>query len=185
MLALLSVTLLYLPGEPEKFQKASPTLRLSEASPVQLERSLQDRIREAGEIAAQEREEQRILDEERARIFCEENPSARGCPGYQPPALSVAVGQASWYGPGFHGRRTANGEVFNQNALTAAHRTLPFGTLVRVTNLRNNRQVVVRINDRGPFVGGRIIDLSAGSARQIGMISSGVAAVQIEILQTP
>ena len=98
---------------------------------------------------------------------------------------SVTTGPASWYGPGFHGRRTANGEVYNQNALTAAHRTLPFGTLVRVTNLTNNRQVVVRINDRGPFTGGRIIDLSAGAAREVGLISAGVARVQVEVLSTP
>ncbi len=98
---------------------------------------------------------------------------------------AVSTGQASWYGPGFHGRRTANGEVFNQNALTAAHRTLPFGTLVRVTNLNNNRQVVVRINDRGPFSRGRIIDLSAGAAREVGLISAGVASVQVEVLSTP
>ena len=92
------------------------------------------------------------------------------------------TGTASWYGPGFHGRRTANGERFNQNALTAAHRTLRFGTRVKVTNLRNNRSVVVRINDRGPYSGGRIIDLSAAAAREIGMINSGVARVRIEVL---
>ncbi|MDA0267566.1 MAG: septal ring lytic transglycosylase RlpA family protein [Cyanobacteria bacterium] len=97
---------------------------------------------------------------------------------------SVSTGRASWYGPGFHGRRTANGETFNQNALTAAHRTLPFGTLVRVTNLNNNRQVVVRVNDRGPYSHGRIIDLSAGAAREIGLISAGVASVQVEVLST-
>ena len=91
-------------------------------------------------------------------------------------------GQASWYGPGFHGRRTANGEVFNSNALTAAHRSLPFGTKVRVTNMNNGRSVVVRINDRGPFSGGRIIDLSAGAARTINMINSGVAPVRVEVL---
>ena len=91
-------------------------------------------------------------------------------------------GQASWYGPGFHGRKTANGEIFNQNALTAAHRSLPFGTKVKVTNLRNGRSVIVRINDRGPFSGGRIVDLSAAAARVIGMKSSGVAPVRLQIL---
>jgi rare lipoprotein A len=96
--------------------------------------------------------------------------------------FSTASGQASWYGPGFHGRRTASGEVFNQNALTAAHRTLPFGTLVRVTNLSNDRQVVVRINDRGPYAHGRIIDLSAGAARAIGLDRAGVGSVNIEVL---
>ncbi|NJN71625.1 MAG: septal ring lytic transglycosylase RlpA family protein [Limnothrix sp. RL_2_0] len=91
-------------------------------------------------------------------------------------------GHASWYGPGFHGRRTANGERFNQNAMTAAHKTLPFGTRVRVTNTYNGRSVVVRINDRGPFIRGREIDLSKGSAQQIGLVSSGVANVKLEIL---
>jgi rare lipoprotein A len=92
-------------------------------------------------------------------------------------------GVASWYGPGFHGRQSASGERFNQNALTAAHRSLPFGTMVRVTNLNNGRAVVVRINDRGPYSGGRILDLSAGAAQQIGMISTGVAPIRLEILR--
>jgi rare lipoprotein A len=101
------------------------------------------------------------------------------------PAVKVVnsfQGHASWYGPGFHGRLTANGERFNQNALTAAHKTLPFGTKVRVTNLNNGRSVVVRINDRGPFIRGRLIDLSKGSAQQIGLVASGVANVKLEIL---
>lgn len=94
----------------------------------------------------------------------------------------VIRGIASWYGPGFHGRRTANGERFNQNALTAAHRTLPFGTRVRVTNVNNGRSVVVRINDRGPFTGGRVIDLAAGAAQAIGLKSRGVGPVTIQVL---
>ncbi|MCS6814546.1 MAG: septal ring lytic transglycosylase RlpA family protein [Cyanobacteria bacterium] len=92
------------------------------------------------------------------------------------------TGMASWYGPGFHGNYSANGEVFNQFALTAAHPHLPFGTMVRVTNLDNGRSVVVRINDRGPYAGGRIIDLSMGAAEAIGMLSSGVAQVRLEVL---
>lgn len=84
---------------------------------------------------------------------------------------------ASWYGPGFHGKRTANGECFNTHALTAAHRTLRFGARVRVTNKTNGRSIVVRINDRGPFIGGRVIDLSNASARALGV--SGVAKVVI------
>lgn len=92
-------------------------------------------------------------------------------------------GMASWYGPGFHGRRSASGERFNQNAMTAAHRTLPFGTQVRVTNLRTGASVVVRINDRGPFTRGRVIDLSRAAAGAIGMIGSGVAPVEVEILR--
>ena len=91
-------------------------------------------------------------------------------------------GRASWYGPGFHGRRTASGERFNIWAMTAAHRSLPFGTKVRVTNLRNGRSVVVRINDRGPYSGGRVIDLSKAAAQAIGMIRSGTAPVRIEVM---
>ncbi len=91
-------------------------------------------------------------------------------------------GIASWYGPGFHGRLTANGEKYNQNAFTAAHRNLAFGTRVRVTNLNNGRSTIVRINDRGPYIAGRIIDLSAAAAKAIGMVNSGVAPVRLEIL---
>lgn len=93
-------------------------------------------------------------------------------------------GIASWYGPGFHGRRSASGERYNQNAMTAAHRTLPFGTRVQVTNLNNGRSVVVRINDRGPFVRGRVIDLSAAAARVLGVMHSGIAPVQLDVLDT-
>ncbi|MBD2577821.1 septal ring lytic transglycosylase RlpA family protein [Oscillatoria sp. FACHB-1406] len=96
--------------------------------------------------------------------------------------VSVQRGMASWYGPGFHGRLSASGERFNQNAMTAAHRTLPFGTRVRVTNRNNGQSAIVRINDRGPFVRGRIIDLSVGAAKQIGMYGSGVAPVEVEVL---
>ena len=92
-------------------------------------------------------------------------------------AARSQAGVASWYGPGFQGRRTANGERFNTHALTAAHRTLPFGTRVRVTNKSTGRSVVVRINDRGPYAGGRVIDLSSASARTIGV--SGTAKVSI------
>ena len=91
-------------------------------------------------------------------------------------------GPASWYGGKFHGRRTANGERFDMNEMTAAHRSLPFGTRVRVTNERNGRSVVVRINDRGPFVGNRIIDLSRGAAAAVGMVNTGVAPVRVEVL---
>jgi rare lipoprotein A len=91
-------------------------------------------------------------------------------------------GRASWYGPGFHGKRTANGERFNQNDLTAAHRHLPFGTKVKVTNVHNGRSVVVRINDRGPFSRGRVIDLSKAAARLIGVFQSGSAPVLLEVL---
>lgn len=91
-------------------------------------------------------------------------------------------GIASFYGRAFAGRPTATGERFNPEAMTAAHRTLPFGTRVRVTNTRNGRSVVVRINDRGPFVRGRIIDVSRGAARNLGMINSGLAPVTVEVI---
>lgn len=92
-------------------------------------------------------------------------------------AQKTQAGQASWYGPGFHGRRTASGETFNTNDLTAAHRTLPFGTRVRVVNKKTGRSVVVRINDRGPYAHGRVIDLSRASAQAIGI--TGVGSVEL------
>lgn len=95
------------------------------------------------------------------------------------------TGLASWYGLPFDGRRTANGEVFDMRQLTAAHRTMPFGTWVEVTNLRTNRKVNVRITDRGPFVGGRIIDLSMGAAREIDMLASGVDRVKLRVISAP
>jgi len=96
--------------------------------------------------------------------------------------LSSVQGMASWYGPGFDGNYTANGEIFNQEALTAAHPSLPMGTRVRVTNLDTGRVVLVRINDRGPYYGGRILDLSAGAARIIGLTDSGVAPIRLEVM---
>ena len=91
-------------------------------------------------------------------------------------------GIASWYGPGFHGQPTASGEIYNQNALTAAHPTLPLGTRVEVTNLTNGKSVQVRITDRGPFIRGRAIDLSHGAARKLGMVEPGVSRVRIKPL---
>lgn len=91
-------------------------------------------------------------------------------------------GVASWYGGQFHGRKTANGETYNMWSYTAAHRSLPFGTRVKVTNTRNGDTVIVRINDRGPFVGGRVIDLSRAAAGDIGISSSGVGHVKLTVL---
>ncbi|MCY1302115.1 rare lipoprotein A [compost metagenome] len=91
-----------------------------------------------------------------------------------------AEGTASYYGKAHHGKRTASGERFNQNALTAAHRSLPFGTRVKVTNLGNGRSVVVRINDRGPFGRGRIIDVSKAAAERLNMLRTGTARVRLE-----
>lgn len=101
------------------------------------------------------------------------------------PAITEERGVASWYGPGFAGRRTANGEIFDPSQLTAAHKELPFNSLVTVTNLDNGRSVVVRINDRGPFKPGRIIDLSRAGAEAIGMIGSGTAQVKVEVMTLP
>lgn len=92
------------------------------------------------------------------------------------------VGYASWYGDQFHGKKTASGETYDMYAMTAAHRRAPFGTQVRVTNLDNGRQTMVKINDRGPFVRGRIIDLSRKAAEEIGMVGSGTAKVKLEFL---
>ena len=94
-------------------------------------------------------------------------------------------GKASYYAEKYHGRKTASGETFDMNALTAAHRTLPFGTVCRVTNLSNQKTVNVKINDRGPFIEGRIIDLSKGAAKALDALQSGVIEIKIEILYLP
>jgi rare lipoprotein A len=93
----------------------------------------------------------------------------------------VQTGMASWYGKGLKGGRTASGERFDPEGLSAAHRTLPFGSIVRITNLRNNRSVSVRITNRGPFIRGRIIDVSPAAARELRMVRSGVTRVRIEV----
>ena len=103
-------------------------------------------------------------------------------PRATPRLLRVVNGAASWYGPGFYGRQTASGERLRKGTFTAAHRTLPFGTRVRVTNLDNNRSVVVRINDRGPFRYHRVIDLAHGAARELRMMRAGEIPVRLEIL---
>jgi rare lipoprotein A len=99
--------------------------------------------------------------------------------------IKVWVGNASWYGPNFDGRKTANGERFNAESLTAAHPNLPFGSWVRVVNTRNGKFEVVRINDRGPYQEGREIDVSYRVARKIGLINSGVSQVRLELMQLP
>ena len=100
-----------------------------------------------------------------------------------PDVVRVITGEASWYGPGFYGNHTANGEIYRPGTMTAAHRTLPFGTKVRVTNLWNGRSAVIRINDRGPFNHHRVIDLGHGAASELGLISSGIAQVKLEVLR--
>ena len=101
------------------------------------------------------------------------------------PGQYVEEGVASWYGVPFNGHRTSNGEIYDMHAFTAAHRTLPFGSLVRVTNLRNGMQTEVRINDRGPFVANRIIDLSLSAAQAIGMVGPGTAPVRLQVISGP
>ncbi len=110
---------------------------------------------------------------------------ATGCATnrYQPPKPRDAVrGMASWYGKDFHGKPTANGEIYDMHGISAAHRELPLGTVVDVTHLGNGREVRVRINDRGPFIRGRILDLSYGAARKLDMVGEGVARVEIRIV---
>jgi rare lipoprotein A len=99
--------------------------------------------------------------------------------------MFVEEGTASWYGIPFNGRRAANGEIFDMNSLVAAHRTLPFGSILRVTNLNNGRDVEVRVIDRGPFVGDRILDLARAAAVALDMIGTGTAPVRIELLSGP
>jgi rare lipoprotein A len=101
------------------------------------------------------------------------------------PRPATETGRASWYGEAHHGRPTANGERFDMNALTAAHRTLPFGTRLRVVNLDNDREVVVRINDRGPVAPGRIIDLSYAAARALGAVGAGIISVRLIVVGGP
>ena len=100
-----------------------------------------------------------------------------------PDVVKVITGEASWYGPGFYGNLTANGEIYKRGTMTAAHRTLPFGTKVRVTNLWNGRTAVIRINDRGPFIDHRVIDLGHGAASDLGLTASGIAQVKLEVLR--
>ena len=102
-----------------------------------------------------------------------------------PQPVFVETGIASWYGPPYHNRKASDGEIYNMNALTAAHRTLPLGSIVRVTNVRTAHSVVVRITDRGPFIPGRIIDLSLAAAKAVDVWRPGLATVRVELLKTP
>ena len=99
--------------------------------------------------------------------------------------ISVETGLASWYGAPYHNRRGSNGEIYNMHALTAAHRTLPLGSIVRVTNVKTGHSALVRITDRGPFVEGRVLDLSQAAAKRIDVWQAGIAMVRIEVLRTP
>ncbi|MEJ8804427.1 septal ring lytic transglycosylase RlpA family protein [Pontibacter sp. H249] len=97
----------------------------------------------------------------------------------------IQTGEASWYGSKYHGRKTSSGERYNKNDMTAAHKTLPFGTKVKVTNIENDESVVLRINDRGPFVGDRIIDVSEVAARKLDFHAQGIGNVKVEVLELP
>jgi len=110
-----------------------------------------------------------------------------GCIGFQKSGKGTirTKGIASWYGEKFHGRRTANGEIYNMFGLTAAHRTLPFGTRLEVVNLANGKSVTVRVNDRGPFIRGRFLDLSYGAAKRLGKVQSGISRVSIRSINRP
>ncbi len=126
-----------------------------------------------------ERDEQRTERTQRA------DPPSRVAPA-RPNSGKVLLtleGVASYYAGDFHGKRTSNGETYDMNALTAAHRTFPFGTKVRVTNLENNRSVIIRVNDRGPFKEGRIMDLSLGAARALDLVQTGTGRVRLEVLE--
>jgi rare lipoprotein A len=111
------------------------------------------------------------------------SPEAEVTPESKP--LLVETGIASWYGAPYHNRRGSNGEIYDMNAMTAAHRTLPLGSIVRVTNLESGKSAVVRITDRGPFIEGRIIDLSQAAAKQIGLVQKGTGKIRVEVLKTP
>ena len=105
--------------------------------------------------------------------------------GFQEAQAQTMRGKASYYAGKFHGRRTSSGEIFHKDSMTCAHRSLPFGTMLRVRNTSNGREVVVRVTDRGPFAVGRIVDLSLGAARQLGMVAAGVTGVELEVISKP
>lgn len=116
---------------------------------------------------------------------------ARSSASIQAPSASMVpegeaqTGEASWYGEEFQGNTTANGETYDLNGLTAAHLTLPFGTTVRVTNLKNRKNILLRINDRGPYVGQRLIDVSWAAAKRLGFVQSGTTPVRVEVVTRP
>ena len=117
---------------------------------------------------------------------CARKTSAHVPPSAKPARIGeTQTGIASWYGVPYNGRRSANGEIYDMEKLTAAHRSLPFDTWVEVTNLSNNKRVDVRITDRGPFVNGRIIDLSLAAAREIDLVAAGIVRVRIKVIKKP
>lgn len=137
---------------------SSPAARPQDATPPRTERGSQQESQQESELGAQ---------------------PATGRPIY------TEVGMASWYGPPYNKRRGANGEIYDQNAITAAHRTLPMGSLIRVTNLKSGQSAMMRVTDRGPFVPNRVIDLSVGAAKAVGVWRAGTAQVRIEVFEAP
>jgi rare lipoprotein A len=121
--------------------------------------------------------------EKTAPLEASPNPEIEVNPDTKP--LLVETGIASWYGAPYHNRRGSNGEIYDMNAMTAAHRTLPLGSIVRVTSLDSDKYAIVRITDRGPFIEGRIIDLSQAAAKQLGLVRRGTGKVRVEVLRTP
>ena len=115
--------------------------------------------------------------------FASSKKSAKDVVAVEPKRKTLQTGKASWYGGRWHGRLTANGERYDQNSMTAAHKTLRFGTKVRVTNLWTKKSCIVRVNNRGPYVKGRVIDLSVAAAKEIGSYWSGVVPVKLEVVQ--
>jgi len=112
--------------------------------------------------------------------YCTKHHKGKGSKGSK--KIYTTTGIASWYGPGFHGKKTANGEKFNMYAMTAAHKTLPLSSMVKVTNLTNHKSIIVKINDRGPYTRGRSLDLSLASARALGVTETGTAKVEMVVL---
>ena len=122
------------------------------------------------------------ISQRNSQVVLPQAPPAARETTMKPTIKAVQRGNASWYGPGFLGKKTANGDTFNQAELTAAHKTFPLGSKAKVTNLKNGKTVEVEITDRGPFVAGRIIDLSRAAAEKLGIIGPGRAYVQVELL---
>jgi peptidoglycan lytic transglycosylase len=136
------------------------------------------------DLPQQQAELQKQQQEEEKQQAAEEQHLASALPPEAKP-LEVETGIASWYGAPYHNRRGSNGEIYDMNAMTAAHRTLPLGTIVRVTNLKTGSTALVRITDRGPFIKGRILDLSQAAAKKLDVYRAGLAEVKLEVMQTP
>ena len=177
LILLLMISLLTACSHPKQARVNVPPPPASTSEPSSTESSAPSRTE-----GAAKKERQR--DTERSNDTSSADLAEPAIPTTTAP-LSTEIGQASWYGPPYHNRRGSNGEVYNMNAMTAAHRTLPLGSIVRVTNLKTGHTALVRITDRGPFIPGRVLDLSLAAARKLDVYLPGVAAVKVEVMQTP